>query len=176
MNINRLAQLLVSGLLVLLTACQAAEQPLRKSTITLGGHTSSPDVIVTAQQTFCQDGMAWSTEVITDDVVDHATFWIALDAATIQDDFQYINVEVTLDGNSVAEEMKFQQAAEPYSVTCTESGQQFEAIRVKYTLLLPPLSSGQHSIAWKYTVLSDLDDSAFIYPRELTAEHEFTVE
>lgn len=115
--------------------------------------------------------MAWSAEIRTDDLVDYTTFWIAFDAATVQDSFKYVQVNLTLDGNSVSGQMKYVQAPELYSVTCTESGQQFEASRVQYTLILPPLSSGEHSICWKYTITSDLDDGVFDYPRGMTAEY-----
>lgn len=115
--------------------------------------------------------MAWSAEVTTDDLMDYTTFWIAFDAATVQDDFTHIHVDVTLDGKSVAEEMKYVQAPEPYSVACTDSGQQFEASRVKYTLFLPPLSKGEHIIRWTYTLTADLDDGVFDYPSGMTAEY-----
>ena len=116
--------------------------------------------------------MAWSAEVTTDDVMDYATFWIAFDAATAQDSFKYIHVDVTLDGESLSHEMKYMQAAEPYSITCTDSGQQFEASRVKYTLFLPP---GEHTIRWTYTITADLDDGVFEYPSGITAEYPITI-
>ena len=115
--------------------------------------------------------MAWSVDVTTNDIVNYTTFWIAFDAATVQDEFQYIHVDVTLDGKSVAEEMKYAQAPEPYSVACTDSGQQFEASRVKYTLWLPQLSPDEHIILWKYTITADLNDGEFNYPRDMTAEY-----
>ena len=115
--------------------------------------------------------MAWSTEVKTDDVLDYTTFWIAFDAATAQDSFQYIHVDVTLDGQSLSHEMKYMQAAEPYAITCTDSGQQFEASRVKYTLFLPALASEEHTILWKYTITADLHDGVFNYPVGMTAEY-----
>lgn len=171
MNNNHLSQVLVSGLLFILTACQVAEEPLRESGITSDTQNSSSLEASTPPQIFCEGRMAWSAEIITDDVVDYTSFWIAFGTATVQDAFEYVQVEVTLDGNSVAEEMKYRQAAEPYLVTCPESGQQFEASRVQYTLILPPLSSGEHSILWKYTISADLDDGLFTYPRGMTAEY-----
>lgn len=126
---------------------------------------------VAPSHTFCDGPTAWSAEVWTDDLMNYTTFWIAFDAATVQDHFKYVYVEVTLDGKSVAEEMKYAQAPEPYSVTCSDSGQQFEASRVQYTLILPSLSSGEHSILWKYTITADLDDDVFDYPHGMTAEY-----
>ena len=142
----------------LLSACQSPQSNLTD------GAFSAPAV-------FCDGQMAWSAEVTTDDLMDYATFWIALDAATAQDSFKYIHVDVTLDGESLSHEMKYMQAAEPYSVTCTDSGQQFEASRVKYTLFLPPLSSEEHIIRWMYTITANLDDGAFDYPSGVTAEY-----
>lgn len=104
--------------------------------------------------------------------MDYTTFWIAFDAATDYDSFKYIQVDVTLDGEPLSQEMKYRQAAEPYSITCTDSGQQFEASRVNYTLFLPALSSGEHTILWKYTMTDDLPDEVFHNPSGMTAEYE----
>jgi hypothetical protein len=142
----------------LLSACQSPQ-----NNITDGAFSSPP--------IFCDGHVAWSAEVTTDDVMDYATFWIALDAATAPDSFKYIHVDVTLNGKSLSHEMKYMQAAEPYSVTCTDSGQQFEASRVKYTLFLPSVSSEEHTILWKYTITADLHDGVFNYARGMTAEY-----
>jgi len=143
---------------LLLSACQSSQSKVV-------GDLSVP------LQTFCEGGMAWSAEVRTDDLMDYTTFWIAFDAATVQDEFQHIQVDVTLDGKSVAQEMKYMAAPEPYSVTCPESGQQFAASRVKYTLILPPLSSGEHNILWNYTITADPNDGVSNYSRGMPAEH-----
>ncbi len=119
--------------------------------------------------------MAWSAEVTTDDIVNYTTFWIAFDADTVQDEFQYIHVDVTLDGKSVAQEMKFITAPELYFVTCPESGYRFEASRMKYTLFLPSLSPGEHIIRWTYTMTTDLEDSVFDHPSGMTAEYPITI-
>jgi hypothetical protein len=108
----------------LLSACQSPQ-----SNVTVGAFSS--------QHVFCDGRMAWSAEVTTDDVLDYTTFWIAFDAATAQDSFKYIHVDVTLDGESLSHEMKYMQAAEPYSITCTDSGQQFEASRVNILSSFP---------------------------------------
>jgi hypothetical protein len=113
----------------------------------------------------------WSADATTDDIVSYTTFWIAFDAATVQDEFQYIHVDVTLDGKSVTQEMKYMATAEPYLVTCPENGQQFEASRVRYTLILPPLSSGAHDILWSYTITTDPNDGAFNDSRGMPSEH-----
>jgi hypothetical protein len=143
---------------LLLSACHSSQSNVM-------GDPSAPP------QTFCEGRMAWSAEVSTDDVVDYTTSWIAFDAATVQDNFQHIHVDVTLDGKSASEEMKYMQAVEPYSITCPESGQQIEASRMQYTLILPPLSSEEHIILWKYTITADLDDGVFNYPQGMTAEY-----
>lgn len=142
----------------LLSACQSPP-----SNVTDGAFSSPP--------VFCDGRMAWSAEITTDDVMDYTTFWIAFDAATAQDSFKYIHVDVTLDGEPLSHEMKYMQAAEPYSVTCTDSGQQFEAIRVKYTIFLPLLSAKEHSIRWTYTNTADLNDGVFNDPRGMTVEY-----
>ena len=147
---------------LLLSACQSP-----KSNVT--GDSVAPS------HTFCNGHIAWSAEVQTDELMDYTTFWIAFDAATVQDSFKYIHVDVTVDGKSVAEQMKYMGIAEPYSVTCTESGQQFEASRVKYTLFLPALSPGEHSIRWTYTMTADIDDGEFDYPSGMTAEDVITI-
>jgi hypothetical protein len=142
----------------LLSACQSPQSQVTDRA------SSSPAV-------FCDGRMAWSAEVTTDDVMDYTTFWIAFDAATAPDLFQYVHMDVTLDGKSLSHEMKYMQAAEPYSITCTDSGEQIEASRVKYTLFLPPLSAEEHTILWKYTITADLNDGAFQFPAGTAAEY-----
>jgi hypothetical protein len=146
---------------LLLSACQSSQSKV------VGDPFSS-------HEAFCKGRMAWSAEVTTDDVV-YTTFWIAFDAATVQDHFKRVHVDVAMDGQSVTEEMKYLQVPEPYSVTCMESGQQFAANRVKYTLLLPSVSKGVHVIRWTYTITSDLDDGVFKYPSGTTAESVITI-
>ena len=124
---------------------------------------------------FCEGQVAWSAEIVTDDLIDYTIFWIAFDAATAQDHFKYVHVDVTLDGESLSEQMKYVQAPEPYSVICTDHPQQFQASRMKFTLLLPPLSSGSHIILWKYRVNTDLEEGVFDYPSGITAEFAVTL-
>jgi hypothetical protein len=155
----------LAGLLIfawLLSACQSPQRSVAERAI------PSPSV-------YCDGRIAWSAEVTTDDVVGYTTFWIAFDIATAQDLFSYLQVDVTLDGESLSNEMKFMQAAEPYSVTCTDSGQQFEASRVRYTLILPPLSSEEHILRWNYTITADLTDGAFHDLIGMTGEYAITL-
>jgi len=147
---------------LLLNACQSSQSNVM-------GDPSPPP------QTFCEGSMAWSAEVRTDDVMDYTTFWIAFDATTFQEHFKYVDVEVTLDGQSVAEQMKYMGVVEPYGVTCTESGLQFEASRVKYTLILPLLAPGEHIIRWTYTITTDIGGGGFEAPSPMAAEYPITL-
>lgn len=55
-------------------------------------------------------------------------------------------------------------------VTCTDGGQQFESVRMKYILLVPSLSAGEHKIVWKYTLTADLSEDLFDYSNGMTGE------
>ncbi|HLO18298.1 MAG TPA: hypothetical protein VK206_25930 [Anaerolineales bacterium] len=123
---------------------------------------------------FCKEQVAWSAEIVTDDSIDYTIFWIAFDATTAQDHFKYVYIDVTLDGESLSEQMKYMQVPEPYSVICTDRSRQFEASRMKFTLFLPPLFPGSHIILWKYRVTTDLDDGVFDYPSGMTGEFAVT--
>jgi hypothetical protein len=147
---------------LLLSACQSSQSNV------LGDPAPPP-------QTLCEGNMAWSAEVRTDEVMDYTTFWIAFDAATFQDYFKYVDVEVTLDGQSVAEQMKYMGAVEPHAVTCTKSGLQFEASRVKYTLVLPVLSPGEHIIRWSFTIKTNIGGGGFEVPSPMAAEYPITL-
>ena len=141
----------------LLSACQSVKNP----------------VLVEAfapQHIYCENRMAWSAETVKDNVVEYSVFWIAFEQAPVQEDFTQVNVEVKLDGKPVVDGFEFMQSPEPYSVTCTDGGHQFEGVRVRYTLLLPPLSTGGHNIVWKYTLIGDLSDEWFDYPNGMTGE------
>jgi hypothetical protein len=114
--------------------------------------------------------MAWSAETVKDNVAEYSVFWIAFEQAPVQENFKYLNVEVTLDGKPVFDGFQFMQSPEPYSVTCSDGGQQFEGVRMKYTLVLPPLSTGEYTIVWKYTLTADLSDDLFAYGNGMTGE------
>ena len=144
-------------IILLLSACRLPKRAL------------APDTLV-PQHIFCEDRIAWSAEAMTDEGINYASFWIAFDNATVQDNFKYVRVEVTLDGKSVADEMKYRGAPHPYPVTCTDGGLQFKGSRVKYILFLPPLSNGEHKIVWKYIFIKDLSDGWFDYPKGMTRE------
>lgn len=147
----------------LLSACQSPQNPV------VNGAPSSPPVV-------CDGRVAWSAEVTTVDITVISTFWIAFELATAHDRFQSIHVDVTLDGEPLAHEMKYVHAAEPYSITCTESGQQFEASRLKYTLFLPALSSAEHIVVWRYTMTADRQDGVFQYPFGMTGEYKIKLD
>ena len=104
-------------------------------------------------------------------VGDPSALWIAFEAATAQESFRYVHVDVTLDGESLSHQMKYMQAAEPYSVTGTDSGRQFEASRVKYTVFLPQLSPAEHVVIWNFAMAADLENGGFSDPAELTTEY-----
>jgi len=114
--------------------------------------------------------MAWATEARKVNFADYSTFWIAFEQAPVQENFNYVNVEVTLDGMPVVSGFQYIQSLEPYFATCSDGSQQFEGVRMKYTLLLPPLSIGGHNIVWKYTLIGDLSDEWFDYPNGMTGE------
>ncbi|HXQ37949.1 MAG TPA: hypothetical protein VN843_28335 [Anaerolineales bacterium] len=145
----------ISLIAFLLSACQAVKNPVMVEAV-------SPHI-------YCQGQIAWSAEATKDNITDYTTFWIAFEQALVQENFNYVNVEVTLDGKPVYG-MKYIQSPEPYHVTCTDGGQQFESSRVKYTLLLPPLSTGEHTIVWKYTLTADLSNDLFDYPTGMIGE------
>jgi len=146
----------ISLIVLLLCACQLPKNPLVAKAF--------------SSHIFCQGRMAWGTEATKDNFADYSTFWIAFEQAPVQENFNYFNVEVTLDGNPVVDGFQYTQSPEPYSVTCTDGGQQFESARMKYTLLLPTLSAGEHTIVWKYTITADLSNGQFAYPNGMTGE------
>lgn len=125
-------------ILWLLTSCQS-----------MGG--SQVDTPLPAH-IFCDQQVAWSAEIDTSGSIDYTTLWIAFELETALDRFAQVRVGVTLDGEAVTEEMKFKGSAEPYHVICTDSGKQFDANRLKYTLFLPSLPQGEHTIVWTITI------------------------
>lgn len=157
-------KLLSSFIFFLLAACQSkAHLP--------GQSVKNPVLIETVSpHTYCQGQMAWSSEIVKDNVAVYSIFWIAFEQAPVQEKFKYVNVEVKLDDEPVVEGFGFMQSPEPYPVSCTDGGGQFESVRMKYILLLPPLSVGEHEIAWKYTLTPDWSDDLFDYPDGMTGE------
>jgi len=144
----------ISLIAILLSACV----PSRNAT-----DTASPKV-------YCQGHMAWSAEIVTGNMISYTTFWIAFEQAPVMENFQYLTVAVTLDGQPVVNGFEYLQSPEPFTVTCTDGMDQFESNRVQYTLLLPLLVEGEHKIVWKYTLTADLSDELFNYPAGMTDE------
>jgi hypothetical protein len=147
---------IISLIAFLLSACLSVKNPVLAETV-------SP-------HTYCHAQMAWSVETVKDNIANYSTFWIAFEQAPVQENFNHVNVEVTLDGNPVVDGFTYMQSPEPYHITCTAGGQQFEGARMKYTLLLPPLSAGEHEIVWKYTLTADLSHNLFAYPNGMTRD------
>ena len=141
---------------LLLSACLSVKNPVLVETV-------SPHI-------YCHDQMAWSSEIVKDNVAVYSIFWIAFEQVHVQENFKYVNVEVKLDGEQVVNGFGFVQSPEPYTVTCTDGGQKFESVRMRYTLLLPSLSAGEHKIVWKYTLAADLSDDLFDSPNGMTGE------
>jgi len=146
----------ISLIVLLLCACQLPKKPVVAKAF--------------SSYIFCQGRMAWATEARKDNLADYSTFWIAFEQAPVQENFNYVNVEVTLDGMPVVSGFQYIQSPEPYFVTCSDGSQQFEGVRMKYTLLLPPLSPDEHTIVWKYTLTADLSDDLFDYRNGMTGE------
>jgi hypothetical protein len=69
---------------------------------------------------FCQGRMVWATEATNDNIADYSIFWIAFEQAPVQENFNYVNVEVTLDGMPVVNGFQYIQSPEPYFVTCSD--------------------------------------------------------
>jgi len=146
---------IISLIVLLLCACQSVNPVL---------------VEASSQYTYCDGHMAWSVETVNDSVAEYSVFWIAFEQAPVQENFNYVNVDVTLDDKPIVDGFTYMQSPEPYFVTCTDGSQQFESVRVRYTLLLPSLSAGEHEIRWKYTLTADLSDSLFDHPYGMTGE------
>jgi|GEM_PF-2563431 len=145
----------ISLIALLLNACQSVKNPVLVEAV-------SP-------HTYCQGQIAWSVQTVKDKIAEYSVFWIAFEQSPVQENFKYVNVEVTLDGKPV-DGMKYMRSPEPYHVTCTDGGQQFESARMRYILLLPPLSAGEHEIVWKYTLMANLSDDLFDYRKGMSGE------
>ena len=117
------------------------------------------------QSTFCEFQTEWTVEATTKDWIDVTSFWVAVDEATAQDNFKHLSVEIKLDSGPVAEAMKYPEGPETYSVTCPDAANSFSGSRMKWSLFLPPLSKGAHTIVWKYTIEADINDGFFDYPK-----------
>lgn len=123
---------------------------------------------------FCDEQVAWSGEIDINGSIDYAIFWIAFEIENASDRFEQVRVEVILDGEAIAEEMKFRSMAEPYQVRCTEDGQQFNAHRLKYTLFLPSLPKGEHTILWTFTMDANANKNNLDIPLTVSREYPIT--
>ena len=154
----------VIAILILLSACNS------NSYIPVTGVEA-----VQTNHVYCNERMAWSAEVVMDTTATYSTFWLAFDAATVQDEFKYVDVNVTLDGESVDDSFKFVHAPQSYTVTCSDGGRQFDTSRMKYTLFLPSLPKGEHEIVWTYTITSDSSNYSLDLPLDMAVEYPVAV-
>lgn len=115
------------------------------------------------QQAMCEGKMEWTLDASTKDWIDVSAEWVAADATTAQDNVKHFKMEMSLDGSPLADSMKYPQAPEPFSITCGDTTIQGSGI--KFALFLPPLSKGNHKIAWHATILNDLNDGWSDYPK-----------
>jgi hypothetical protein len=127
------------------------------------------------QQAMCEGKMEWTLDASTKDWIDVSIDWKAADTASAQDNIKHIKLEMSLDGTPLADSMKYPQAPEPFSINC--GGTTIEGSGIKFALFLPPLSKGEHKIAWHATVLDDLNDGWSDYPKgtEFTLTAKVTV-
>jgi len=122
------------------------------------------------QKGMCEGLMEWTIEASTKDWMDLSIEWVAIDTATVQDNFKHIKIETSVDGTTLADTMKYPGSPEPFSINC--GGSLIEGTGIKYALFLPPLSKGEHTIAWRVTIEDDLNDGWNDYPKG--AEFTFT--
>lgn len=115
------------------------------------------------QKAMCEGLMDWKVEVSTKDWIDVSADWVAKDAATAQDNVKHFKLETSVDGTTLAETMKYPGSPEPFSINC--NGTVTEGNGIKYALFLPPLSRGEHKIAWHVTILDNLNDGWNDYPK-----------
>ena len=122
----------------------------------------------------CEGTIAWSAEVHTGNFIDHTTFWIVFESEYIEDYFKDLHVDVTLDDQPVSNGIKLRGTPEPYSGICTANNQRIEGMRSEYTLLLPSLSDGEHTILWSYTITGDMANGFLDDPQGITGEYVIT--
>lgn len=116
------------------------------------------------QKGMCEGMMDWSVEASTKDWIDASIEWVAIDTATVQDNLKHIKFETSVDGTTLADTMKYPGSPEPFSINC--DGTLIEGTGVRYTLFLPPLTKGEHTIAWRVIIEDDLNDGWSDYPKE----------
>ena len=152
-------RIFLSGL-ILVTLLMSACQP---KTPASSPPKDAPVIEAFTKQAACEGLTQWKVEATTKDWVDIGIEWVAIDVKTAQDNLKHTKMEMWLDDEPIAEAMKDPQAPEPFSITC--GGALIEGSGVKYALYLPPLSKGEHKIAWRSTILEDLNDGWNDYPK-----------
>ena len=115
------------------------------------------------QKAMCEGLMDWKVEAGTKDWIDVSIEWVAIDSATTQDNVKHIKLETSVDGTTLADTMKYPNSPETFYINC--SGTVFEGSGIQYALFLPPLSKGEHKIAWHGIVEDDLNDGWSDYPK-----------
>jgi len=115
------------------------------------------------QKGMCEGLMDWTIEVSTKDWMDVSIEWVAIDTATAQDNIKNIKFETSVDGTTLGDTMKYPGSPEPFSINC--DGTPIEGSGIKYALFLPPLSKGEHTIAWCVVIEADLNDGWSDYPK-----------
>ncbi len=158
-----LAAVLLPGVL-LLCACQP------KGPTSLPPKDAPVVEAFSKQKGMCEGLMDWRVEASTKDWIDASIEWVAIDSATVQENLKDIKFETSLDGSTLVDTMKYPGNPEPFSINC--DGTPIEGTGIKYTLFLPPLSKGEHTIAWHVVIEDDLNDGWSDYPKE--AEFTFT--
>jgi len=122
------------------------------------------------QKGMCEGLMDWKVEASTKDWMDVSIEWVAIDATTVLDNLKHIKFETSVDGTTLVDTMKYPGSPEPFSINC--SGTLVKGTGITYALFLPPLSKGEHTIAWRVIIEDDLNDGWSDYPKG--AEFTFT--
>ena len=115
------------------------------------------------QKGMCEGQTEWTLEAGAKDWIDVSLEWVAKDAPTAQENVKHFKLETSVDGTALADATKYPSGPEPFSINC--GGTVIEGSGIKYVLFLPPLSKGEHKIAWHIIVLDDLNDGWSDYPK-----------
>lgn len=115
------------------------------------------------QKAMCEGQTEWTLEAGTKDWIDVSLEWVAKDVSTAQDNVKHVKLETSVDGATLADTMKYPSSPEPFSINC--GGTLIEGSGIKHALFLPPLSKGEHKIAWHATILDDMNDGWNDYPK-----------
>jgi hypothetical protein len=115
------------------------------------------------QKGMCEGQLEWTLEAGAKDWIDVSLEWVAKDVSTVEENFNHFKIEMSVDSVTLADAMKYPGSPEPFSINC--GGTVIEGSGIKYALFLPPLSKGEHKIAWHITILDDLNDGWNDYPK-----------